>query len=324
LLTNTGTNAELLKSLGITHVHVHSLAGFNARFLSQLPEIIRHAGLQYDVTLHDYMTICPRIHLTDEVGRYCGEPSRKTCASCIRSHGTPFGKVDIVQWREQGHALLQGARKVFVPNNDVTERMRKYYPDVMYSLRPHFEADLEEVQPVRVFRKPGVPVRVGIIGAIGPHKGSYILQRCAIDALERQLPLEFVVLGYTNIESLSEQPNVTVTGKYEESEIHDLISEQHLHLAFFPATWPETYSYTLSLALSAGLKPVAFDIGAIADRMRRLGYEDLLIPFSQSNSPAAINDFLLNSISIDHVSSCEKPRSQGYENMVSEYYKLGN
>jgi hypothetical protein len=68
---------------------------------------------------------------------------------------------------------------------------------------------------------------------------------------------------------------------------------------------------------------VAFDIGAIADRMRRLGYEDLLIPFNMSNSPAGVNDFLLNAISIDHVSSCEKPRSQGYENMVSEYYNMG-
>ena len=35
-----------------------------------------------------------------------------------------------------------------------------------------------------------------------------------------------------------------------------------------PSVWPETYSYTLSIALQAGLPVAAFDIGAIARRIR--------------------------------------------------------
>ncbi len=40
------------------------------------------------------------------------------------------------------------------------------------------------------------------------------------------------------------------------------------HLAWFPAQWPETYSYTLSACLRARLPVVAPDIGAFGERMR--------------------------------------------------------
>src|SRR2546427_7883740 len=40
-------------------------------------------------------------------------------------------------------------------------------------------------------------------------------------------------------------------------------------LAWFPAQWPETYSYTLSACLAAGLPIVAPEIGAFPERDRK-------------------------------------------------------
>jgi len=320
LLNGSKQNASIIKELGITHVHIHSLVGFSDRIIASIPKIMGQAGLQYDVTLHDYMTICPRVHLSDDRGIYCGEPIEVACDNCIKRHGTSFGEVEIRSWKKRNHALLQGARKVFVPNDDVIERMKRYYPDLVYTLRPHPEPDVNKSQRVRSFGKPVEPISVGVIGAIGPHKGSYLLQRCAKDAHARDLPIEYVVIGYTNIAELANAPNVTVTGEYDEADVYELIKKHRIHVAFFPATWPETYSYTLSLALRAGLKPVAFDFGAIADRMKWLGYEELLIPFSQTSSPGDINDFLLESNE-----ACPELHSTGcgfiqYKSLTRDYY----
>ena len=58
------------------------------------------------------------------------------------------------------------------------------------------------------------------------------------------------------------------------------------------ALWPETYSYTLSIALLAGLPVVAFDIGAIARRIREIrpnaGHG--LLPLGIAQHPNLIND----------------------------------
>ena len=39
-------------------------------------------------------------------------------------------------------------------------------------------------------------------------------------------------------------------------------------LVFLPSTWPETYCYTLSIALRSGLPVVVFDLGAQGRRVK--------------------------------------------------------
>lgn len=321
LLNGHNENANIVVELGITHVHVHSLAGFDERIFSLLPDMLQAAGVRYDVTVHDYMMVCPRIHLMDPEGRYCGEPGTRECGICIRKNGSPFGRVDIVSWRNRSQAMLGRARSVFVPNNDVASRMACYFPDIVYNMRPHPEPDLHQSRSPVFSGSQGNPVRVGIIGAIGPHKGSLLVQKCARDALSRNLPLEFVIIGYTNIDDLASEPNITVTGRYSESEIHTLIGEHHVNVIFFPATLPETYSYTLSLAIKAGLIPVAFDIGAIAERMRQLGYGDLLMPIGHSDAPARVNDFLLKQADAG-LKPVQEYQFTTYANILDDYYQL--
>ena len=51
-----------------------------------------------------------------------------------------------------------------------------------------------------------------------------------------------------------------------------------------PAIWPESWSFTTTIALRARLPVIAFDIGAVAHRLRRLGWGTLL-PHARSNDP---------------------------------------
>jgi hypothetical protein len=99
-------------------------------------------------------------------------------------------------------------------------------------------------------------------------KGADVLEAVAIEAAKRGAPVEFHLLGY-GYRSLQTQPRarLTVHGGYKEEELPALLQWLQPDLAWFPAQWPETYSYTLSACLAAGLPIVAPDIGAFPERL---------------------------------------------------------
>jgi hypothetical protein len=134
-------------------------------------------------------------------------------------------------------------------------------------------------------------VRVALIGAIGEHKGYRILLACARDARARRLPIEFVVIGYTeNDAPLLATGKVFITGRYSDAEAPHLLQREEPDVAWLPSVWPETWCYTLDYALEAGLPILAFDLGAIAERLRAAG-AGTLVPLGLK--PGQINDRLL-------------------------------
>src|SRR5207302_21876 len=81
-------------------------------------------------------------------------------------------------------------------------------------------------------------------------------------------PVEFHLIGYA-YRDLRKQPQaaLTVHGAYEEADLPRLLGWLKPDLVWFPALWPETYSYTLSACLQAGLPVVAPSIGAFHERL---------------------------------------------------------
>ena len=58
-----------------------------------------------------------------------------------------------------------------------------------------------------------------------------------------------------------------VTGRYDDADLPGLIENVAPHLIWFPAVWPETFSYTLSAAIEAGTAIAAARIGAHSERL---------------------------------------------------------
>ncbi|MBN8530469.1 MAG: glycosyltransferase [Alphaproteobacteria bacterium] len=276
-----------LKSMGIRHVHFHHWVGLPA-MVRDLPSRL---GVRFDVTLHDYYPVCPRVNMNNETRRYCGEPPATDCTACIRRNGSHDGHdIDVPAWRGMYAAWLTSARRVYAPSHDVERRTQRYFPDLEITYRPHPEIDLT---PHGAFlpRRPKDALRVAILGAIGPHKGSDVLLALAKDAKKRRLPISFHVVGYADNEAaLRRTGKVTLTGKYAASEVFDLLLAQSCHLALFTSVFPETYCYTLTTALQAKLYPVALDIGAVPERLKALRYGDIL-PYGADAS--TLNDLLL-------------------------------
>jgi glycosyltransferase involved in cell wall biosynthesis len=111
---------------------------------------------------------------------------------------------------------------------------------------------------------------VAFIGAIGDHKGYNSLAHSVKYCADAGLPIEFHVIGYTkNDDYFKSFSNVTIHGKYDRKDLPLILAKSNCEIAALLSVWPETYSYTLSEALYAGMKILAYDIGAIAERLPR-------------------------------------------------------
>ena len=281
--------ADLFRLLRIDTIHVHHLMGFGdnaSEFFMALAELL---GAALDVTLHDYTMICPRINLISYGEIYCGEPDVSGCERCVETLGSPFGKPSVWQWRRNHHRFLRSARQVIAPSRDVATRFERYYPDVPVDVRSHDEPPLRTVDRTNPPAMERSSSRVGVLGAVGVHKGSRIMLRVAKAAAATDLPLEVVLIGYSDINKrLLATDKVRITGEYEESELGQLIFDEGVEAIWFPAVWPETYSYTLTAALEADVPILAFELGAIAERLRASDRDSRLLPVSTMDDPDQI------------------------------------
>lgn len=283
-----------LRSLRITEIRIHHLIDLDARAGALLAEICHRLGARLTMMLHDYYVICPRVNLVDARGSYCGEPPVESCNRCLRDavRGVEAtGDDSIERWRERYGSLLERAHKVTVPDADVAERLRSYLPGLHLSVRPHYS--LPAGDPRRQPLERDEKLRVLLIGAISVIKGYQVLVACARDARRRKLPLEFAVMGYTRNDEALERLGVEVSGRYSDEGAQSLLEARRPHLVWLPSVWPETFSYTLSLALAGGYDVAAFDLGAIANRLRAAGRAQFLQPAEWMNAPRRINDALV-------------------------------
>ena len=318
LVRDRGELISLLHQLNVELIHVQHTIGFDPEFPVVLPELAADAGIPFDVSLHDYTAICPRVFLVNGSDEYCGEPPVSQCDACVERNGSRFGVVPVGPWRQRFACLLTRARRVYVPSSDVATRLQKYFPTANLLVRPHPES-IPSAAAREYRRTHRTERRVALLGAIGRHKGYGLLRECADDANRRRLPLRFVVIGYTeNDRELAAFPNISVVGRYSEDLIQEILAEQQCDLAWFPSIWPETYSYTLSHAFRAGLYPVAFDLGAPAERIRAAGWGKVL-PTEMIRHPRKVNDELL-SLSIQPATPALQDWGASYAPLLEHYY----
>jgi glycosyltransferase involved in cell wall biosynthesis len=282
---------KFLKSQEIDFIHFHQILNA-AKLIRGLPMAL---GVPYYVTAHDYYYMCPQVTCIGSTGQYCGLPSVDICNRCVdvvgpydglaqelREHG---GNVAI--WRASHAEWLKRATRVFVPSDDAADRMTRTL-GIAVTVRPH----PEPIVQLKLSVPPDdLPLRVLILGSIGPHKGSEILLKCAYEAYIHDLPIAYYVVGeIAGADRFDRLPNVTVGHKYPQHSGHAALRFGQYHCALFLSVWPETFAYTLSEVLEAGVFPITFDIGAIFERLRALDW-GYAIPLA--SEPEEINQAVL-------------------------------
>lgn len=244
-------------------------------------DLIRNSGVPFQVVLHDFFHVCPRVTLLDSRSQYCGLPSSSKCTRCIKRNGSHealdsrFASLatDTSKWRRYWGDFLAEASEVIAPSESTAELHRRVFPKLEISVVPH--EDIHEV-PASSRETPSSCIRVAIIGAIGPHKGLAKLLDLLSYAERWAEEIEFFMIGFSaHDEALLSFSNIQITGAYQPHELEQKIADANCSLALFLSPWPETYSYTLSEALSAGLTPVVLDHGAPAERLRALQHGEV-------------------------------------------------
>lgn len=307
---------DLLKSIDVWHINYHNTIEFT-KHVWDLPGKL---GCEYDITTHDYLSICPRVNLVSN-DKYCGEPNASGCHKCLSQHGahessrlkpSDFNN-DILKWREFYHQKLQKSRKNFAPSGDLAVRLNRYFKDVDILVRPHPEPRKKVLLKNSNFTEV---LNVAFIGAIGVHKGYDYLIGCARHAQTHKLPIHFHVIGYTKDDlEASTLPNVTIHGKYDRRDLPALLKKTKCSIAALLSIWPETFSYTFSEALRNGLKVLTFDIGATSER---------LLPGTGSTVSLSDNHQTICEKILELAITPEKKVTIGttYKNISSDYYQF--
>ena len=245
---------QLLKYIGVQRLHFHHALGI-AEEIWQIPELL---DVPYDITLHDHFFINGNPAQCDEKGRFTRN---------LEQQSRPFPiPMPLDQWQEVQRLHLEGADRIICPSLFTAELYKEQFPglEIIHAYHPDWEIEAPYPASLAPSLSHGEKLKVLVLGALSPEKGADVLEQTALSAQQKQLPLEFHLLGYA-YRPLNKV--IIEHGSYDHSNVVELIEQISPHLVWFPAMIPETFSYTLSEALRTGLPILAPDIGAFPNRL---------------------------------------------------------
>jgi glycosyltransferase involved in cell wall biosynthesis len=249
---------RLLGALGVGRVHFHHTMGLHPRFWV----LARDLGCEYDLTLHDYYLVNGNPTLTDARARYVPDSAGDFDERCAEHYPLPPG-VSADAWRRNQRMLVEGASRIICPSGDCRRRFLRFYPVKSARAAWHPDYRLSQPYPVPAWTySPDRPLKVLVLGAISREKGADVLEE--VSSGMHGESIEFHLLGYA-YRALA-RPVIT-HGPYANHDVYRLVEDIAPDVVWFPALWPETYSYTLSVALHLGLPVVVPDIGAFSERV---------------------------------------------------------
>lgn len=295
-------------------IHVHSLAGMSELHFGALFEALITANAPLFYTAHDFGTVCARNHFVRADGVYCGGSCLADCGGChdnVHHLDSDRRRAEFAQFLSRATTLA--------PSRDTAARISSFFPGARVVVRPHESRPVSRV--IASTCRRGETRRIAALGAIGPHKGSNLLLAAALDAKRRSLPIEFKVIGYTDLPDEMAAADVVETGPYlDDKGALRLVANYQPHAVLLPSIWPETYCYTLSLAFELGIPPIALDLGAPAERIRAAGFGHVL-DLALAFDPARLNNELMKLPLESYEGSLQIP-GQTYPDLLQDFYGL--
>ena len=274
-----------LRETNATTVHLEGLAGVTGNDLGALARV----GARLVISVHDYSVFCRRTHLierpADRFCNYCRDLDH--CQDCLRRDFDVEPGAQ-ARYRERTAALLRSAEAVVFPS--------RFLRDVHADLVPGLDASrLRAIEPGTppvpdLHRKEAGAVRhLAWVGAVQVYKGALLFEE-----VYRQLQgdgprLRWSALGGGDAQFLGRfraLPGVAVRGYWRSGTLPLVLRRGAVDLALLLSVAPEAYGLTLDECWRAGVPAVAFDHGAMAERVRRLG-GGILVPPAEGASGIA-------------------------------------
>ena len=253
---------KFIKEINISHIEVHQILDFQYNFT----QFIQDFNIPYTVLIHDFFLKCPQITLTNESGEYCKEPELKICEQCIIKR-PENGVSSMTKWLNKNEIFLKNSKKVITPSSSTKDHMVKSFPEITFDITLH-----ENINSKNTYKPKfnSDVLRIGIIGGLSKEKGFDLLEKMINFSYTYSLPFEFILFGTSyRAPTLVKKSLLTITGPYEDSDIERLFKVHEPHFFWFPALWPETYSYTFSHVLRNNYPVIVPNLGAFKERINR-------------------------------------------------------
>lgn len=252
---------KLLKILNIDRVHFHHTLGIPL----ELFDIIKELEVPYHFTAHDYYLFNTNPTLTDEKGQFVKDGVAQRDFICTQGE-------DVSLFKSKNESFLSKAELVIFPSVDCYFRFQKEFPCIENDsvicphpdiIKENIRIRIENYNPVE-----GKKLKVLVYGALSKEKGADELEFVAMHSSD----VEFHLLGY----AYRPLNGVITHGPYEHGELQEKIECISPDVIWFPANWPETYSYTLSSALLLSYPIVCPNVGAFSERTVNVSGNTLL------------------------------------------------
>ena len=249
---------NIVRAFGISSVHIHHMV--NHYF--DIGDVIQKYGLNSIITLHDFYSLCPSHNLLYCNEKYCMDMPEKDCAKCLVTTGRASNNI-VSEWRSNWNEFLKKFDRVIVPSEDTKTKIQAVYNDINITAIEHGVNSSKTSAKLKVAEK----LKVAFIGVICQHKGGDMI-RALINSGNPNI--EFHAFGKSEFEDLQHSTsNYIFHGPYQRENLSNLLQENNINIICFLQIWPETYSYTINEAVSAGIPVLSLDIGAGAERVKK-------------------------------------------------------
>jgi GT2 family glycosyltransferase/glycosyltransferase involved in cell wall biosynthesis len=257
----------IIQLLDIGLIHIHHLL----RHTFDIPYVATKHGIKVIYTLHDYHLFCPKTNLLDENNHYCKDiRSEQKCRACLNErfgYNTPF----INQWKRQVEKMMACVDQFITPSNSTAKLYVEEFPQLNGKIRTiEHGADVSGTIKKKTTPK-STPLKIGFLGGLSPTKGSDMIYQLIKQYSKEKVQWHLVGgIGDQRINLLS-QTNLFKHGEYKREEIGNILKEIELDIICFLSPGPETFSYTLSEAWKNGIPVLVTPLGALKERVERVG-----------------------------------------------------
>lgn len=246
--------------IDILHVHHFLFQSFDAI------DIAKKYNIYSVVTLHDLYMICPSINKVYK-DKYCEYDSSSNCKDCLKKR-YGLGNDIIENWQKTCKNVLSKFDLRIVPSENTQKLFKAVYPELDFEVVEH-GVEVIDVSCVKPVKANGC-FNVAFVGAMAIHKGGNILKELKNKNVGKDIKIH--LFGKSEIPALyKSNANYINHGPYTRGELPKLLIENGIDLVCIFATWPETYSYTLTECYMAHIPVLTFDLGAVGDRVKKDG-----------------------------------------------------
>lgn len=283
VLYDRGARRDFARFLDQTRpdlVHVHHLAGHGFSLVAEA----RARRLPLVLQLQDWWLLCARANLLDRDRRLCPGPTPSRCGACLpltQVSPSPFlnrllNRALYLLRARRARATLAAADALVAGSAALLDSFRNlgWLPlDVPVHLVP-YGVDAQRLEERQRRDKassapPTLPLRLGFIGSLLPHKGLHVATSAMAGLAPEQARLEvwgdpLLAPEYVG-EALAAASGAAVhlRGRFAEEDRAAIFAG--LDLLLVPSLGLESYSLVAREALAAGLPVLASDRGALAE-----------------------------------------------------------